>query len=159
MGAIPKDGPSAGVALVTVLTSLFTGRPVRNDLAMTGEVTLRGKVMPVGGIKEKVLGAMRAGITTIILPRRNEKDLDDVPAAVKEKLGFCLVDHIDQVLELALMDKPVEAEPVGTEPVEAEPVDAPGSDRPESDRPESDGTWVQRIEGGVTVAPRDASLN
>ena len=138
-GAIPKDGPSAGVALVTVLTSLLSGRPVRNDLAMTGEVTLRGKVMPVGGIKEKVLGAMRAGITTIIMPRRNEKDLDDVPAAVKEKLGFCLVDHIDQVLELALMDPPVDA--------------------PENDAPESDGTWVKNLEGGVTVSTRDANLN
>ncbi len=138
-GAIPKDGPSAGVALVTVLTSLLSGRPVRNDLAMTGEVTLRGKVMPVGGIKEKVLGAMRAGITTIILPRRNEKDLDDVPAAVKEKLGFCLVDHIDQVLELALMDPPV--------------------DTPENDAPESDGTWVENLESGVTVSTRDANLN
>ncbi|MCY3555689.1 MAG: endopeptidase La [Gemmatimonadetes bacterium] len=139
VGAIPKDGPSAGVALVTVLTSLFTGRPVRNDLAMTGEVTLRGKVMPVGGIKEKVLGAMRAGITTIILPRRNEKDLADVPAAVKEKLGFCLVDHIDQVLELALMDGRVEDEPV--------------------DAPESDEAWAESLEGGVAVAPRDANLN
>ena len=138
-GAIPKDGPSAGVALVTVLTSLLSGRPVRNDLAMTGEVTLRGKVMPVGGIKEKVLGAMRAGVTTIILPRRNEKDLDDVPAAVKEKLGFCLVDHIDQVLELALMDPPV--------------------DTPENDGLESDGTWVENLEGGVTVSTRDANLN
>ena len=149
VGAIPKDGPSAGVALVTVLTSLFTGRPVRNDLAMTGEVTLRGKVMPVGGIKEKVLGAMRAGITTIILPRRNEKDLDDVPAAVKEKLGFCLVDHIDQVLELALMDEPVDDEPVDSESVNAEPIDAP----------ERDEAWAESLEGGVTVAPRDANLN
>ena len=134
VGAIPKDGPSAGVALVTVLTSLLTDRPVRNDLAMTGEVTLRGRVIPVGGVKEKVLGAMRAGITTIILPRRNEKDLDDVPAAVKEKLSFCLVDRIDQVLELALMDEPVDA-------------------------PESDGTWVESLEGGVTVTTRGANLN
>ena len=104
-GAIPKDGPSAGVTLVTVLTSLLTGRPVRNDLAMTGEVTLRGKVLPVGGIKEKVLGAQRAGITTIILPNRNEKDLEDVPQAIKEQLSFCLVERIDQVLDLSLMDK------------------------------------------------------
>lgn len=139
VGAIPKDGPSAGVALVTVLTSLLTGRPVRDDLAMTGEVTLRGKVMPVGGVKEKVLGAMRAGITTIILPRRNEKDLDDVPASVKEKLGFCLVDHIDQVLELALMDEPVEDEP--------------------GDASEDDGAWVESMQGGVTVATRAANLN
>ena len=151
MGAIPKDGPSAGVALVTVLTSLLTGRPVRDDLAMTGEVTLRGKVMPVGGIKEKVLGAMRAGITTIILPRRNEKDLDDVPAAVKEKLSFCLVDRIDQVLELALMDKPVD------EPGDDGPGD--GTESHEADAPESDEAWAESIEGGVTVATRDANLN
>ena len=107
-GAIPKDGPSAGVTLTTVLVSLLTGRPVRNDIAMTGEVTLRGKVLPVGGIKEKTLGAQRAGITTVILPKRNEKDLVDVPQSVKEQLGFILVDRIDQVLDFALMDKPEE---------------------------------------------------
>lgn len=154
VGAIPKDGPSAGVALVTVLTSLFTGRPVRNDLAMTGEVTLRGRVMPVGGIKEKVLGAMRAGITTIILPRRNEKDLDDVPAAVKEKLGFCLVDHIDQVLALALMDEPVE-----DQPVDDPSVDDPSADDRTVDAPKREEAWTESLEGGVTVATRDANLN
>lgn len=107
-GAIPKDGPSAGVTLTTVLVSLLTGRPVRNDIAMTGEVTLRGKVLPVGGIKEKTLGAQRAGITTVLLPKRNEKDLVDVPQSTKEQLGFILVDRIDQVLDFALMDKPEE---------------------------------------------------
>lgn len=101
-GAIPKDGPSAGVTLTTVLASLLTGRSVRNDLAMTGEVTLRGKVLPVGGIKEKVLAAQRAGITTVVLPKRNEKDLEDVPQSIKEKLCFFLVDNVDQVLKLAL---------------------------------------------------------
>ncbi len=146
VGAIPKDGPSAGVALVTVLTSLLTGRPVRNDLAMTGEVTLRGKVMPVGGIKEKVLGAMRAGITTIILPRRNEKDLDDVPAAVKEKLGFCLVDRIDQVLELALMDQPGR-------------IREDAQDDVREDARETESTWVEPLEGGVAVTTRDMNLN
>jgi len=109
VGSIPKDGPSAGVASVTVLISLLSGRPVRNDLAMTGEITLRGRVMPVGGIKEKALGAMRAGITTILLPRRNEKDLDDIPESAKEKLSFCLVDRIEQILELALMNEPEHA--------------------------------------------------
>jgi ATP-dependent Lon protease len=102
-GAIPKDGPSAGVTLVTALVSLMTQRPVRADLAMTGEVTLSGRVLPVGGIKEKVLGARRAGIKTVILPKRNEKNLiEDVPAQVREGMTFHLVDTVDQVLNLAL---------------------------------------------------------
>jgi ATP-dependent Lon protease len=102
-GAIPKDGPSAGVTLVTALVSLMTLRPVRSDLSMTGEVTLSGRVLPVGGIKEKVLGARRAGIKTIILPKRNEKNLiEDVPSQVREGMTFHLVDTVDQVLNLAL---------------------------------------------------------
>jgi ATP-dependent Lon protease len=102
-GAIPKDGPSAGVTLVTALVSLMTQRPVRSDLAMTGEVTLSGRVLPVGGIKEKVLGARRAGIKTIILPKRNEKSLiEDVPSQVRDGMTFHLVDTVDQVLNLAL---------------------------------------------------------
>ena len=84
-GAIPKDGPSAGVTMLTALASLATGRPVRADLAMTGEITLRGKVLPVGGIKEKVLAAHRAGIETILLPRQNERDLEDVPAELRAR--------------------------------------------------------------------------
>jgi len=102
-GAIPKDGPSAGVTLVTALVSLMTQRPVRSDLSMTGEVTLSGRVLPVGGIKEKVLGARRAGIKTIILPKRNEKNLiEDVPSQVRDGMTFHLVDTVDQVLNLAL---------------------------------------------------------
>ena len=107
-GAIPKDGPSAGVTLTTVLASLLSSRPVRNDLAMTGEVTLRGKVLPVGGIKEKILAAQRAGITTVVLPKRNEKDLEDVPQTIKDQLCFFLVDRVDQVLKLALADEAAE---------------------------------------------------
>ena len=104
-GAIPKDGPSAGVTLVTALVSLMTQRPVRSDLSMTGEVTLSGRVLPVGGIKEKVLGARRAGIKTVILPKRNEKSLiEDVPSQVREGMTFHLVDTVDQVLNLALED-------------------------------------------------------
>ena len=101
-GAIPKDGPSAGVTIATSLASLLTGRPVRGHVAMTGEITLRGRVMPVGGIKEKVLAAKRAGIEMIILPRRNEKDLEEVPAAVREALRFVFVDTMDDVIDQAL---------------------------------------------------------
>jgi ATP-dependent Lon protease len=101
-GAVPKDGPSAGVTIATSLASLLTGRVVHHDIAMTGEITLRGKVLAVGGIKEKVLGARRAGITTIILPKRNEKDLEDIPDAMRQEMRFLFVDTIDQVLEHAL---------------------------------------------------------
>jgi ATP-dependent Lon protease len=107
-GAIPKDGPSAGVTMVTALVSLMTQRPVRSDLAMTGEVTLSGRVLPVGGIKEKVLGARRAGVKVVILPKRNEKNLiEDVPAQVREGMTFHLVDTLDQVLNLAL-EEPIQ---------------------------------------------------
>ena len=100
-GAIPKDGPSAGVAMYTALCSLMTGRHVRPEVAMTGEVTLRGLVLPVGGIKEKVLGARRAGIKTVILPRRNRKDLIDIPDDIREELEFHFADNVDQVLAKA----------------------------------------------------------
>ena len=107
-GAQPKDGPSAGVTLVTAITSLLTGRKVRSDVAMTGEITLRGSVLPVGGIKEKLLAAHRAGLKTIILPRRNEPDLDDLPREVRRALRFVLVDRVEQVLAAALVKtKPV----------------------------------------------------
>jgi ATP-dependent Lon protease len=105
-GAIPKDGPSAGVTMFTALTSLLTGRPVRSDVAMTGEITLRGLVLPVGGIKEKVLAANRAGITTVILPKRNEKDLEEVPEEVKKRMKFHFVQRMDEVIALALQKKP-----------------------------------------------------
>lgn len=101
-GAIPKDGPSAGITMVTALASLLTGRKVRQDVAMTGEMTLRGKVMPIGGVKEKVLAARRAGVTTVILPQWNEKDLEDVPPKVREEMQFRFVEVIGEVLEIAL---------------------------------------------------------
>ena len=101
-GAMPKDGPSAGIAMFTALASLFSGRPVRNDVAMTGEVTLRGLVLPIGGLKEKSLAAVRAGITTVIIPKLNEKDLPEIPAEVKRKITFKPVETVDEVLEIAL---------------------------------------------------------
>jgi len=100
-GAVPKDGPSAGVAMVMAMASLFSGRPVRGDVGMTGEVTLRGRVLPVGGIKQKVLAAHRAGLTTVILPKRNEKDLDDLPDEVRNTMLIILVDRIDEALKVA----------------------------------------------------------
>jgi len=101
-GATPKDGPSAGVAMYLALTSLLQGRPVRPDVAMTGEVSLRGLVLPIGGVKEKTLAAQRAGITTVMLPRRNEKDLEDVPAEVREKLRFVFLDRVEDAVGAAL---------------------------------------------------------
>ena len=101
-GAIPKDGPSAGVAMTMAIASLFTGRSVKGNVGMTGEVTLRGRVMPIGGVKMKVLAAHRAGLTTVILPRRNERDLEDLPADVRSVMSFVLVDRIDEALEAGL---------------------------------------------------------
>jgi ATP-dependent Lon protease len=102
-GAIPKDGPSAGITMCTALVSALTRMPVRRDVAMTGEITLRGKVLPIGGVKEKLLAAHRIGVSTVVMPRENEKDLADVPKNVLENLTVELVDHIDEVLKIALL--------------------------------------------------------
>jgi ATP-dependent Lon protease len=110
-GAIPKDGPSAGITMFVALTSLLTNKPVRNDVAMTGEITLRGLVLPVGGIKEKVLAGMRAGIRTIILPKKNEKDLEEIPEHIRNQMNFKFIQRMDEAIELALK----QAEPLNAE--------------------------------------------
>ena len=107
-GATPKDGPSAGVGIVTAIVSTLTGTPVRREVAMTGEVTLRGRVLPIGGLKEKLLAALRGGIETVLIPQENEKDLADIPQNIKDGLTIVPVTHVDEVLRLALT-APLEA--------------------------------------------------
>ena len=102
-GAIKKDGPSAGVTLTTAIYSAFTNKPVRDDVAMTGEITLRGNVLPIGGLKEKSISAHRSGIRKIIIPKENEKDIEDIPESVRNDLEIVLADHIDTVLEHAIV--------------------------------------------------------
>jgi ATP-dependent Lon protease len=101
-GATPKDGPSAGVAMFVALTSLLTSRPVRSDVAMTGEISLRGLVLPIGGVKEKVLAALRAGIKTVMLPTRNQRDLEDIPADARSQVEFVWMDEVDDAIATAL---------------------------------------------------------
>lgn len=103
-GAVPKDGPSAGITIATALVSALSGKPIRREVGMTGEITLRGRVLPIGGLKEKTLSAHRAGLTKIILPKDNEKDIDDIPESVRKELKFVLVSHLDEVLKHALAD-------------------------------------------------------
>ncbi len=126
-GAQPKEGPSAGVTVLTAMASILTGRPARDDVAMTGEITLRGKVLPIGGVKEKVLGAHRAGIRRVLLPAHNEADLDDIPADLRKEMQLVLVDTIDQVLREALTPgrdgaKPGGAVRIKRSPTPSEPV-------------------------------------
>jgi ATP-dependent Lon protease len=106
-GATPKDGPSAGIAMTTALVSVFSGIPVRADVAMTGEITLRGEVLPIGGLKEKLLAAHRGGIKTVLIPEQNVKDLAEIPDNVKNKLEIVPVRWIEKVLEIALERQPV----------------------------------------------------
>ncbi len=106
-GAIPKDGPSAGITLATALTSAVLGVPVRHEVAMSGEITLRGRILPIGGVREKVLAAQRSGIRSIILPKRNEKDLVEIPQTALDMLNMHFVEHMDEVLAIALNGKPV----------------------------------------------------
>ena len=116
-GGVPKDGPSAGVAMFIALVSLLTGRTVKSDTAMTGEISLRGLVLPVGGIRNKVLAAVRAGITTVLLPDRNRRDYEEIPEAAREAVRFVWLKTVDDAIEAAL------------EPASAEPADAPDAVR------------------------------
>ena len=141
-GAIPKDGPSAGISLTLAIASAIAQRPVRRDVAMTGEVTLRGKVLEIGGVKEKVLAAYRAGLRQLIMPKSNEKDLRDVPDEVKSQIAFSFVATMDEVLRLALLPADVAdaapplagQQPVleseATVPVTSEPGTLLSADRP-----------------------------
>jgi len=105
-GATPKDGPSAGVAMTLALVSLFSGKPIRSDVAMTGEISLRGLVLPIGGLKEKSLAALRAGIKTVMVPKRNEKDLEDIPAEAKAKLKFVFLERFEDAIKTAIGELP-----------------------------------------------------
>ncbi|HTG97997.1 MAG TPA: S16 family serine protease, partial [Burkholderiales bacterium] len=105
-GATPKDGPSAGVAMFLALVSLLAAKPVRADVAMTGEISLRGLVLPIGGVKEKTLAALRAGIKTVMLPKRNEKDLEDVPAEARQKLEFVFLERVEDAIRTAIGELP-----------------------------------------------------
>ena len=127
-GAVPKDGPSAGVGMVTAMISTLTGIPVRRDVAMTGEVTLRGRVLPIGGLKEKLLAALRGGITTVLIPAENEKDLAEIPASVKDGLEIVPVSHVDEVLARALTEpvRPIEWTDADEHAVEPPPSATPG---------------------------------
>jgi ATP-dependent Lon protease len=126
-GAVPKDGPSAGIGMVTAIISTLSGIAVRRDVAMTGEVTLRGRVLPIGGLKEKLLAALRGGIRTVLIPAENEKDIAELPAVVKDALEIIPVDHVDQVLARALVAPPQAIEWTDDDERAAEPPVHPPS--------------------------------
>jgi ATP-dependent Lon protease len=127
-GAVPKDGPSAGVGMVTAMISTLTGIAVRKDVAMTGEVTLRGRVLAIGGLKEKLLAALRGGITTVLIPQENEKDLVEIPANVTANLTIIPVSHVDEVLAVALVSPVEPIEWTEADELAASPRMGPGAD-------------------------------
>jgi ATP-dependent Lon protease len=130
-GGIPKDGPSAGVTMVTAMVSAFTGIPVRKDVAMTGEITLRGRVLPIGGLKSKILAAHLSGAKMVILPRKNEKDIRDIPEEIRKSIKLVLADSMDQVLETALRRRPKPLPAAATKPEPASESTAHTVRRPE----------------------------
>jgi ATP-dependent Lon protease len=162
-GAIPKDGPSAGVTMATAMVSAFTGIPVRKDVAMTGEITLRGRVLPIGGLKSKILAAHLAGARMVILPKKNEKDLRDVPDEIRKQIKLVLADSMEQVLEAALRRKPKPLEVVPAKVIEGDkPLDPePESRVRRSSFPPSEQPPVV-VEGGTSKrtrrAPRPATV-
>jgi ATP-dependent Lon protease len=140
-GAVPKDGPSAGVTIACALISALTHRPLRRDVALTGEITLRGRVLPIGGLKEKVLGAHRAGIATVVLPRKNEHDLEEIPMHVRRRLRFISVEHMHEII------------PVVFHPEIEQGLLAPEGQLPLVEPQAVDGQPVERV-----VDPADAEL-
>jgi ATP-dependent Lon protease len=132
-GAVPKDGPSAGITVTLAVISALTGTPVRRDIAMTGEITLRGRILPIGGLKEKTMAALRSGIKTVIIPQENERDLEEIDPLVKNALNFVTTDHIDKILDFAMDLKTI---PIKKEASELGiPVAAGIPEQPEKDRP------------------------
>lgn len=123
-GAVPKDGPSAGITVCTAMVSALTCRPVRRDIAMTGEISIRGRVLPIGGLKEKTMAALRHGVKTVILPKENEKDLREIDPTVRQALNFLLVDHVDSVIDAALV-QPVPELQAAPSVAEQAPVPVP----------------------------------
>jgi ATP-dependent Lon protease len=142
-GGIPKDGPSAGITMTLAMVSAFTCIPVRKDVAMTGEITLRGRVLPIGGLKSKILAAHLSGAKMIILPHKNEKDLRDIPEEIRKQIKLVLVDNMEQVLDAALRRKPT---PLPVDP--AKTVEGGGAGKPE---PEPEG----RVRSGFPPVPVD----
>ena len=127
-GAVPKDGPSAGVGMVTAMISTLTGVAVRKDVAMTGEVTLRGHVLPIGGLKEKLLAALRGGITTVVIPAENEKDLVEIPQSIRDALEIHTAEHVDDVLKIALTATIDAIEWTEADELAAQPLPHPGGE-------------------------------
>jgi ATP-dependent Lon protease len=144
-GAIPKDGPSAGITMATALISALTKRPVNRDVAMTGEITLRGRVLPIGGLKEKSLAAFRAGIKTILIPERNEKDLDEIPKPLRRKLRWVIAKNMSDVLKVALIDR---VKPIGKSRSVADATRLRASKR----------RLAKRAVQSVTKKPRERSI-
>jgi len=144
-GGIPKDGPSAGITMTLAMVSAFTGIPVRKDVAMTGEITLRGRVLPIGGLKSKILAAHLSGAKMIILPHKNEKDLRDIPEEIRKQIKLVLVDSMEQVLDAALRRKPM--------PLSADPVKPAEGGKDPDKEPETEGTVRRRFPPPVDQPP------